>query len=68
MRKIAFIVGTLCCVPLTANSVEWFESNSPLTQAHQRLLNNDLENMFVSLVEVWQLEQKWPPIFGHDFK
>ncbi|CAM3152967.1 MULTISPECIES: DUF2861 family protein [Vibrio] len=56
MRKIAFIVGTLCCVPLTANSVEWFESNSPLTQAHQRLLNNDLENMFVSLVEVWQLE------------
>ncbi|WP_165313888.1 DUF2861 family protein [Vibrio ziniensis] len=56
MRRLALILGTLFSVPLTANGVEWFESNSPLTQAHQRLLNNDLENMFTSLVEVWQLE------------
>ncbi len=56
MRKLPVLVGTLCCVPFIANGVEWFESNTPLTQAHQHLLTNDLENMFVSLVEVWQLE------------
>lgn len=56
MRKLSVLLGTLCLVPITANSVEWFESNTPLTQAHQRLLDNDLESMFVSLVEVWQLE------------
>ncbi len=56
MRKLSFVIGTLACVPFIANGVEWFENSTPLTQAHQRLLNNDLENMFVSLVEVWQLE------------
>ncbi len=57
MRKIVLIAGILSCVSASANSsVEWFANSTPLTQAHQRLLNNDLENMFVSLVEVWQLE------------
>ncbi|MDC0612609.1 DUF2861 family protein [Vibrio sp.] len=36
-----------------ANSA-WFEKNTPLTQAHQHLLNNQLPAMFDSLVEVWQ--------------
>lgn len=49
-------MGTLLCVPLSTQAVEWFEKNTPLTQAHQHLLNNDLESMFASLVEVWQLE------------
>ncbi|EKO3977294.1 DUF2861 family protein [Vibrio fluvialis] len=56
MRKSALLMGTLLCVPLSTQAVEWFEKNTPLTQAHQHLLNNDLESMFASLVEVWQLE------------
>lgn len=56
MRLSAFLIGTLLSVPFSAQSVEWFEKNTPLTQAHQHLLNNDLESMFTSLVEVWQLD------------
>lgn len=43
--------------PLSAAQVPWFESNSPLTQAHKHLLDDDLPGMFASLVEVWQLEK-----------
>lgn len=34
----------------------WFESSSPLNQAHQKLLDNDLEGSFSSIVQVWQTE------------
>ncbi|CAH8199811.1 MULTISPECIES: DUF2861 family protein [Vibrio] len=52
------LLGTLAfSVPITVQSDEWFDKNTPLTQAHQHLLNNDLQAMFDSLVEVWQLEQ-----------
>lgn len=54
MRKKWLLAGTLISVPLQANSVAWFEQNTPLTQAHQYLLNNDLPGMFESLIEVWQ--------------
>ena len=35
---------------------DWFESSSPLNQAHQKLLNNDLEGSFRGLINVWQSE------------
>lgn len=57
MQKKALILGTLLSVPFQLHSSDWFETNTPLTQAHQNLLTNDLESMFASLVEVWQLEQ-----------
>lgn len=56
MRSTALLIGTLLSVPLSAHAVEWFQKSTPLTQAHQNLLNNDLESMFTSLVEVWQLD------------
>ncbi|KJR28937.1 hypothetical protein BOO91_16855 [Vibrio navarrensis] len=34
--------------------VDWFEKNTPLTQAHKHLLEDDLSGMFDSFVEVWQ--------------
>lgn len=54
MKKniISLIMGTALVVPC-ANSA-WFEQNTPLTQAHQHLLDNELPAMFDSLVEVWQ--------------
>ncbi|MBF4282397.1 DUF2861 family protein [Vibrio anguillarum] len=48
---IAFVT-----IPTKAQNIEWFDQITPLTQAHQNLLNNNLEAMFNSLVEVWQLE------------
>ncbi|MCE0495812.1 DUF2861 family protein [Vibrio salinus] len=51
-KVIALILGASLVVP-SANSA-WFEKNTPLTQAHQHLLNNELPSMFDSLVEVWQ--------------
>ena len=47
----------LSSASVMSKQVSWFESNSPLTQAHRHLLNNDLSGMFSSLVEVWQLEK-----------
>lgn len=57
MRITAFLIGTLISVPLYAANVDWFEDNTPLTQAHKHLLNDDLPSMFSSLVEVWQQEK-----------
>lgn len=51
-KVITLILGTACVVP--GIHAEWFEQNTPLTQAHQHLLNNNLPSMFDSLVEVWQ--------------
>lgn len=55
----AFLGALLVSAPLStqATQIPWFESNSPLTQAHKHLLNDDLPGMFSSLVEVWQLEK-----------
>lgn len=58
MIKSSIIAGALVLsAPLSATQVPWFESNSPLTQAHKHLLNDDLPGMFTALVEVWQLEK-----------
>ncbi|MCW8335960.1 DUF2861 family protein [Vibrio paucivorans] len=64
MRKAFVLLGVLACTPFTANSVEWFEANTPLTQAHQHLLNDNLPGMFNSLVEVFQRDQS-PAIRNH---
>ncbi len=58
MDRAKLLLGALI-VSASTNAVQvpWFESNSPLTQAHRHLLNNDLPAMFTSLVEVWQLEK-----------
>ncbi|MGR5067382.1 MULTISPECIES: DUF2861 family protein [Vibrio] len=37
-------------------AMDWFQSNTPLTQAHQHLLEDDLGGLFNSLVELWQSE------------
>ncbi len=52
-----WLTGMLISMPVFADPTGWFEKNTPLTQAHQHLLNNDLQSMFSSLVEVWQLEK-----------
>jgi hypothetical protein len=52
--NVKCILGALLCAPLTVSGAEWFEANTPLIQAHQHLLNNDLANMFTSMVLVWQ--------------
>ncbi|MBA5764036.1 DUF2861 family protein [Vibrio sp. 404] len=54
--KTLLIAGALISAPVASEGITWFESNSPLTQTHKHLLNNDLASMFSSLVEVWQLE------------
>ncbi|TFH92499.1 DUF2861 family protein [Vibrio ouci] len=58
MVRTATLIGALVLsAPLSAAQIPWFESNSPLTQAHKHLLDGDLPGMFTSLVEVWQLEK-----------
>ncbi|PMJ90593.1 DUF2861 family protein [Vibrio sp. 10N.261.55.A7] len=54
MLKFAKWVCVAISFPIAASSVEWFESNTPLTQAHQYLLEDDLDAMFSSIVEVHQ--------------
>ncbi|MCA2017455.1 DUF2861 family protein [Vibrio tritonius] len=58
MKKSLLLLGTSLCVPLTSHAADWFEQSTPLTQAHQHLLDGDLQSMFTSLVEVWQLDQE----------
>ncbi|SJL83856.1 DUF2861 family protein [Vibrio palustris] len=54
--KKTLLLGTLLSVPFVAHA-EWFEDNTPLTQAHQHLLEGNLTSMFDSMVEVWQLDK-----------
>ncbi|MDW6004466.1 DUF2861 family protein [Vibrio mangrovi] len=53
-KKSLFLLGVLLCTPGYHVYADWFEQNTPLTQAHEHLLENDLPKMFSSLVEVWQ--------------
>lgn len=64
IKQSLMIAGVLISTPVASEGVTWFESNSPLTQTHKHLLNNDLTAMFSSLVEVWQLEQS-PALAPH---
>lgn len=54
---VVFFLTALLTAPAWANSGEWFEENTPLTQAHQHLLDDDLPAMFNSMVELWQLDE-----------
>ncbi|MHC6529086.1 MULTISPECIES: DUF2861 family protein [unclassified Vibrio] len=64
MRGSYWLIGALICAPFQTQAVDWFQKNTPLTQAHQHLLDNDLPSMFSSLVEVWQQETN-PSIEPH---
>jgi len=57
MRLKALLIGAIVSAPISAANTLWFETNSPLIQAHKYLLNNDLPAMFFALVEVWQQEK-----------
>ncbi|MGR5132656.1 DUF2861 family protein [Vibrio alfacsensis] len=48
------VLSLMIAKPVLA--MDWFQSNTPLTQAHQHLLEDDLGGMFNSLVELWQSE------------
>jgi hypothetical protein len=61
MKRLTVVLGLLIsytCHADTSN-VEWFEENTPLTQAHEHLLTNQLSKMFDSLVEVWQSSESY---------
>ncbi len=57
IRRGIISIALLLCTSVNAESVAWFERNTPLTQAHKHLLNDDLSAMFTSLVEVWQQDK-----------
>jgi len=61
-RILAITLGAVFTVPCVNGA--WFEKVTPLTQAHQHLLNNQLPAMFDSLVEVWQ-SQHSPSLNDH---
>lgn len=54
MKKAVLTLGMLISMPGFSASSDWFEQNTPLTQAHQHLLTGKLANMFDSLIELWQ--------------
>ncbi len=54
----AITIGLLGATLATPSVSEgWFEQNTPLTQAHQHLLEDNLQGMFNSLVELWQTNE-----------
>lgn len=56
MKKIFLalvLLGSGCAV---ANDETWFESSSPVVNAHQMLLNGRLEESFSAIVQAWQTE------------
>lgn len=55
MSKLGLsLILILSLAPKVVLAEYWFDGNTPLTHAHQNLLNDDLKSMFTSLVEVWQ--------------
>ncbi len=54
MKRAVFTLGMLISMPGFSSSNDWFQQNTPLTQAHQHLLSGNLGNMFDSLIELWQ--------------
>ncbi|WP_375749877.1 DUF2861 family protein [Vibrio sp. HN007] len=45
----------LLVTPVSAATAEnWFEGSSPLIQAHQMLLDDNLEQSFSAMIQVWQ--------------
>lgn len=53
-KKLCFSL-LLCVFSSSAQANSWFLSQNLLTKAHQHLLTGQLEPMFASLVELWQL-------------
>ncbi|MDF2154481.1 DUF2861 family protein [Vibrio sp. CAU 1672] len=52
--RLLFILTLMSLKPVQA--MDWFQSNTPLTRAHQYLLEDDMGRMFNTLVELWQSE------------
>ncbi|EPM40308.1 DUF2861 family protein [Vibrio natriegens] len=55
MKTLLPVVLSLVLVK-PVQAMDWFRTNTPLTQAHQHLLEDDLSGMFNTLVELWQTE------------
>lgn len=55
MKTLLPVILSLALVK-PVQAMDWFQTNTPLTQAHQHLLEDDLAGMFNSLVELWQTE------------
>ncbi|PFG58180.1 uncharacterized protein DUF2861 [Vibrio sp. ES.051] len=55
MKTLLPVVLSLMLVK-PVHAMDWFQTNTPLIQAHQHLLEDDLAGMFNSLVELWQTE------------
>ena len=53
MAKLLYICLLLTCLG-TSYAEPWFEESTPLSQAHQKLLDNKLEESFAAIVQVWQ--------------
>lgn len=49
----SLLLSSFCCSAGT-----WFETSSPLNQAHEKLLENDLKGSFDAIIQVWQSEPK----------
>ncbi|MCF8777900.1 DUF2861 family protein [Vibrio sp. IRLE0018] len=58
MRKSLLLPILTLTITQPVYGVDWFDASTPLTQAHQHLLEDNLPGMFESLVEVWQSEPK----------
>ncbi|CAH0529624.1 DUF2861 family protein [Vibrio hippocampi] len=63
MKKLLTAILSVCSVSPAVNAA-WFENTNTVTQVHQHLLNKDLNAMFQSLVEEWQL-QPIPSLQSH---
>ncbi|MEZ9670651.1 DUF2861 family protein [Vibrio lentus] len=55
MKKALLPLLALASVVSPAQAADWFKNSDTLTQVHKHLLDNDLSQMFDSLVEVWQI-------------
>jgi hypothetical protein len=54
MQKWWFLILIGLCAFRPSSAEEWFEEQTPLTRAHQALLEDDLPEAFSAMVQVWQ--------------
>lgn len=54
MIKYVSLLILLLSSMLTSTANAWFDNQTPLSQAHKMLLENDLQASFSALIQVWQ--------------
>lgn len=54
MAKFYSLLILLSTLVVSHAAQAWFENKMPLSQAHQKLLEDDLEASFSSMIQVWQ--------------